>query len=198
MVVFTPFNVAVIVVVPELALVANPCGLITATFTLEELQTTCDETSRIVPSLKVPLATNSSEAPSAILGEFGKMAKEVRVAFVTCNVAEPACPANKAAIVELPGATPVTWPVVPGVLLTIATEGAEDVQDTADVRFCVLPSAKVPSAVKFVEISCGTVRFDGRTVIEVKAVDSTTTLAALLTPPMDAVIVASPADCPVA
>ena len=72
-----------IVVVPELTLLANPGALITATLTFEEVHTTCDETSRVVPSLKDPVATKYLEAPGARLVEFGVMANAVSVAFVT-------------------------------------------------------------------------------------------------------------------
>ena len=135
--------------------------------------------------------------PSVMLAEFGKTFNEVRVAFVTCKVVVPTCPANTADIVEVPGATPVALPFVPPALLTVATEAAEEVQVTADVRSCVLPSPNVPMAVKLVEICCGTLRFVGKTDIEFNADDSTTMLTVPLTPPMEAVMVASPADCPV-
>jgi hypothetical protein len=81
--VFTPFNEAVIVVVPELTLLARPWGLITATLTFEEIHAACDETSRVVPSLKDPLAMKYREPPRAMLAEFGVMASPVSVAFVT-------------------------------------------------------------------------------------------------------------------
>jgi hypothetical protein len=83
------------------------------------------------------------------------------------------------------------------VLLTIATEGDEDVHVTVDVRFCVVPSAKVPSAVKLVDICWGTEGLDGRMLIDFKADDPTKKLAALLIPPRDTVMTAVPADCPV-
>jgi hypothetical protein len=116
------------------------------------------------------------------------------VAFVTCNVAEPTCPANTAPIVEVPGVSPVTNPFKAPALLTVATEADEEVQDTADVRFWELPSAKLPIAFKPVDIWRGTIGFDGMIVIEVKADDSTKTLAVPLTAPTDAVMTAVPAD----
>jgi hypothetical protein len=82
-------------------------------------------------------------------------------------------------------------------LLTVATEGEDDVQVTAVVRFCVLLSANVPRAVKFVDICWGTEGLDGMIFIDVKANDSTKKLAVLLTPARDTVMIAVPADCPV-
>src|SRR5208283_3672424 len=46
-------------------------------------------------------------------------------------------------MVVLPAATPVARPA----LLMVATEGADEVQVADEVRFCLLPSLKVPVAV---------------------------------------------------
>jgi len=185
-------------VVPELTLVATPCELITAKFTFEELQAACEERFIVLPSLKVPVATKLCVLPRLIFGLPGEMPRETRVAFVTVNAAVPTCPANTAEIVDVPGAIPVATPLVPAALLTVAKEALEDVQVTADVKSCVLPSAKEPIAVNPVMICCGTLEGDGLTAIAVKAEDSTNTLDELVNPPMEAVMVAEPADCPVA
>lgn len=124
-----------------------------------------------------------------MLAELGKTAKALSVAFVTCSVVVPTVvappgAANRAVIVELPGATPVASPFVPPALLTVATEAAEDVQLTAEVRSWVLLGSppNIPIADKLVDIDSGTVGFDGSTDIEVKAADSTTMLAVPLIP----------------
>jgi hypothetical protein len=129
-----------------------------------------------------------------MLGEVGTMASAVSVAFVTCNVVEPTCPANTAPIVEVPGVSPVTIPFKPPALLTVATEADEEVQVTTVVRFCVDPSANLPNAVRFVDICWGTEGFDGEMSISFKADDSTIRLAVPLTAPTDAVMTAVPAD----
>jgi len=68
---------------------------------------------------------------------------EVKVS-VTVNEAEPLIVPDSAVMVVVPAATPVTNPVV---LLTVATEGADEVQVTSVVRFCVVPLLYVPVAV---------------------------------------------------
>jgi hypothetical protein len=127
------------------------------------------------------------------------MPRETRVKFVTVNAAVPTCPANTADIVDAPGAIPVAKPLVPATLLTVAKEALEDVQVTADVKSWVLPSANKPIAVNPVMICCGTVEGDGLTAMEFKApFDSTNRVELAVNPPMEAVMVAEPADCPVA
>ena len=53
-----------------------------------------------------------------------------------------------AVIVAVPAATPVTFPLEPAALLTVATEVADDVQTTIEVIVLWLPSEKFPIAVK--------------------------------------------------
>lgn len=194
----TPFSAAEIVVLPELALVARPWALITATFTFAELQAACVERFIVVPSSKVPVATKACVVPRVILGLVGEMLSETSVAFVTVSAIVPTCPANTAEMVDAPGATPVAKPLVPAALLTVATEAVEDVHVTADVKSWELPSANDPIAANPAMICCGMVKVDGLTVMEVKAADSTNTMEVPANPPMDAVMVAVPADCPVA
>jgi hypothetical protein len=60
---------------------------------------------------------------------------EVSTATVTVNVAEPLIAPEMAEMVAAPGATLVARPV----LLTVETEGDEEVQAAVVVRFCVVP-----------------------------------------------------------
>ena len=92
---------------------------------------------RTDPSLKVPFARNCSEAPTLIVGFAGPTAIECRVAFVTVRVVVPLSPLNTAVIVVVPGATPVTTPLLSFVLLIVATDGEDEVHVTAEVRFRV-------------------------------------------------------------
>src|SRR2546422_6121807 len=72
---------------------------------------------------------------------------DVIVAFVTVMLALPTIPFKRAVTVVDPGVIAVSTPrnVLP--LLTVATEGDEEVHFTAPVTFCVVPSANVPVAV---------------------------------------------------
>lgn len=80
----------------------------------------------------------------------------------------------------------------------VAIEDGEDVQVTADVRFWLLPSANIAVAWNWTWVVAGVVAAVGVTLIDVKAEDSTTRFALPLRPPLCAVIVTLPADCPVA
>src|SRR5437868_13615164 len=72
---------------------------------------------------------------------------DVIVAFVTVMLALPTIPFKRAVTVVDPGVIAVSTPrnVLP--LLTVATEGDEEVHFTAPVTFCVVPSANVPVAI---------------------------------------------------
>lgn len=89
MVAVTPFMLAVIVVVPVPAVLANPVLLIVATFTLEDVQVTWVVRFSLVPSLKLPMAVNCWELPRARLASLGVTVMEVRAALVTVNDAVP-------------------------------------------------------------------------------------------------------------
>ncbi len=174
---------AVMVVVPVAAVLAMPLAEIVATFTLEELQVTCVVRISVVPSLKLPVATKGWELPKGILASLGVTVMETKVAFVTVKDAVPTWPENSAVIVASPGTSPIAKPWLPGVSLTVATVMGDAVHDTELVRFCVLPSANTPVAVKGMPVCCATVAVAGVIWIEVRGADSTTRLAAPLTEP---------------
>lgn len=100
-------------------------------------------------------------------------------------------------MVAAPGAIPVANPLAPAASLTVATDIGEEVHDTEFVRFWVLPSANVPSALNCVPVCCATVALAGVICTEVRGEDSTTKLAAPLTEPCCAVMDAVPGDWPV-
>lgn len=149
-------------------------------------------------SVKVPCAANSWDDPKAIEGLLGVTAIEVRVAVVTVRFVVPLIPANAAETVVLPGATPFATPALSAELLTVATDGVEEVQVTADVRSNCWPSLNVPVAVSWVSMVAGSFRPCGVILIETRFDPSTTTDAAgAVTVPIFAMIDAVPADCPV-
>ena len=100
----------------------------------------------MVPSEKVPVAVRCSGLRWAMEGFVGVTTIEVRTAEVTVTVVAPDTPAKVALIVALPTPLPVTSPWLGAVLLTAATDGAEETQVTNAVRFWVVPSEKSPVA----------------------------------------------------
>ena len=149
-------------------------------------------------SENVPVAVNCWVSSRAIVGSAGVTAIEVRVALVTASVAFPLGPANSAVMNALPGETPVASPLVGEALLIVAIEAGDEVQVTEPVRFCVLLSANMPTALNCVPVCSATVALGGETCMDFRVDDATTTAAVPLTDPCCAVMVAVPADWPVA
>ena len=81
------------------------------------------------------MAVNCNCWPAAIEGLAGVTAMETRVAAVTVRLVEPLIDPEVALIMVLPAATAVARPA-----LTVATEGALEVQAAELVRFWWLPS----------------------------------------------------------
>lgn len=107
----------------------------------------------------------------------------VRAADVTVTVVVPETPAKVALIVALPAALPVTRPWLGAVLLTAATEAAEEAHVTNGVRFSVVPSEKSPVAVSCWFVPAAIETLGGVIVIEVSAADVTVRVVAPDTPP---------------
>src|ERR1700731_4277597 len=108
------------------------------------------------PWVKLPVAVNCCVEPRLMLGFAGVTAIETRVAFVTVRFALSLKPWNAAAIVVVPIETPVATPSLLGTLLIVATEGADDVHLTTEVRSSVLLSRNTPVAVNGSWIVSGT------------------------------------------
>ena len=90
----------------------------------------------MLPSVKVPIAENCSVVCFAIDALPGVTAKATMVAAVTLTLAVPVtepCDANTRAV---PFFIPESSPLP----LTLAMDGAEEVQLTDPVKSCVLPS----------------------------------------------------------
>ena len=119
-------EVAVMVAVPAATAVARPLPLTVATDVLDELQVTCVVTSRLVPSEYAPEAANCCVTPTGMLGLTGVTEMEDRVAEVTVRVVLPEIVPEAAVMVAVPAAKAVAKPV----LLTVATDGLEEVQVT--------------------------------------------------------------------
>ena len=139
-------EVALMVAVPAATAVARPLLLTVATDVLDELQVTCVVTSRLVPSEYTPEAANCRVTPTGMLGLTGVTDMEDRVAEVTVRVVlpeiVPEVTVMVAVMVAVPGATVVARPL----LLTVATDGLEELQVTCVVISKLVPSEYTPEA----------------------------------------------------
>ena len=132
-------DVAVIVVEPAATAVANPLEpaalLMLATDAVDEFQVTDVVRFCVELSEYVPVAVNCCDAPCAMVGLAGVIARDTSVAAVTVSVAVPDTPPDVAVIVVEPAATEVALPLEPAALLIAATVAIDELQDTAVVRF---------------------------------------------------------------
>ncbi len=124
----------------------------------------------------------------------GVTAMEVRVAAVTVKVVLPAILPKAAVIVAFPAAAPAARPL----LSTVAADVLDELQVTCAVISWVVPPEYVPNAVNCWVFPAGTLGLAGETAMEVRvaAVTVKVVLPAML--PKVAVIVAFPAELPVA
>src|SRR5580704_14625666 len=127
---------AVILVIPVACAVARPVLLIVATLVLDEFHVTSPVISVVVPSVNVPIALNCPVPSERIEALFGVTAIDARFAIVTLTLVVPLRLSNAAVRVTVPGATPVTSPV----LETVASLVSEEDQSTVLVIVFVVPS----------------------------------------------------------
>ena len=124
--------VAEIMVVPGLALVASPCEPdvlpITATVADEEAHVTDVVMFAVDPSVYSPVAVNCSEPPVGMDGLCGLISMAARITFVTVRLLDPATVPKVALMTVLPLPVLVALPLLPGVLLTVAKLGADELQ----------------------------------------------------------------------
>jgi hypothetical protein len=145
-----------------------------------------------VPSEKIPKAVNGTLVPLARERPAGVTAIEVSTADVTVTAVVPDTPPRVAVIVALPAPIPVTRPWLPGALLTVASDGAEETQVTNAVRFWVVPSEKSPVAMSCSLLPSAMEELGGVIVIPVSTAAVTVTVVVPDTPASVAVIVAFP------
>src|SRR5207248_492435 len=98
-------------------------------------------------------------------------------------------------IVVVPTVAALARPAEPAALEIDATVGVAELQATASVRSCVLPSVKVPVAVNWREVPLAIVGVVGVTAIETSVAAVT---VSVVVPPMVAEIVVAPTATPVA
>jgi len=114
-------------------------------------------------------------------------------------LALPTIPFKRAVTVVDPGVIAVSTPrnVLP--LLTVATEGDEEVHFTAPVTFCVVPSANVPVAVSCSKVCAAMLPLLGSVIFRLTSGDEVTSrVLDPLTLPRAALIVVVPGPLPVA
>jgi hypothetical protein len=133
-------EVAVTVALPMFFAVAKPLGVSDITEVLEEFQETVRVMSCMVPSEKLPVAVNCCKVPRGTSGFEGVTVMDRKVAPVTVNVALPTMLPDVAWMVEVPGASAVARPCVPGELLIVATLVETELHVADDVRFLLLLS----------------------------------------------------------
>ena len=117
-----------------------------ATFHAATLVRSC-----VLLSLKVPIALSCRLVPKTKDELVGEIAIAVRIGFVTTRFVEATTDPEAAVTVVPPVASPVAKPPP----LTVATPGADDVQLTRPVTFCVLPSVKVAKALNCCVVPSG-------------------------------------------
>jgi hypothetical protein len=127
-----PPRVAVIVIEPGAIATKRPVvEPIWATVVSEDDQVTRLVMFRVLPSLNVPVATNVSLVPGAMLPFAGVIEMEFRFAAFTVKEVLPVTPPKIAEIVALPTFLAVARPLV----VMEATEPADDLQVETPVTF---------------------------------------------------------------
>lgn len=138
----SPFIVAVTLVLPLPDVVARPPPVIVTMLEFADAQIAEAVTSRVVPSENLPIAVNCWFAPDGSTGLCGLRVAPKSSGAGTMRLTVALMLPELAVIVVEPGATEVASPVEP----IVATDGADELQDTVVVRSSVPPSARMPMA----------------------------------------------------
>jgi hypothetical protein len=102
--------------------------LIVATVAEEEAQFAVVVMFGVDPSVYSPVAVNCSVPPIGVDGLWGVISMVARSAVVTVRLPDPATPPRVALRTVAPLPELVATPLLPGVLLTVATPGTEELQ----------------------------------------------------------------------
>ena len=160
-----------------------------ATVAADELQWLFSVMSCVLPSLKVPVATNCCVLPAAAVGATGVTAREARVPVPTVRVVLPVTPEAVAEIVAVPPFLPCASPEP----RSDAILGLDDFHETPLRLLAVLPSLNVPLALNLIEVPRSIRGFAGLTVMETRYAVETVSPVDPLTAPKTALIVLLPA-----
>lgn len=164
-------DVAMIFALPTLTACARPELPIVIVAGTLELQVTDDVRLLELPSLKFPSALNCCDVPFGSDAPIGLTAIESKIAELTVSFVEPLMLPDAALMVVLPWAIAVANPPA----LIVATAAVEEVQVTALVTSCMLPSLKVPAAANCCICPAAMEGFAGATAIDTRAAGFTVT-----------------------
>ena len=144
------------------------------------------------------MAVNCCVVPSTIVAVGGLIAIDTSAAGFTTSVAVPLTVPELIPIVVVPVPAVLTCPIVPAVLLIVATVATVELQCPLCVRSCVVPSVNVPVAVNGCVVPSGIVAVGGLIVIDASATAVTVSTVDPLTVPDVALTVAVPVPtfCP--
>lgn len=144
--------------------------------------------SWVLPSLKVPVATNCWTLPAGAVTVAGVTASETRVPLPTVKVVVPVTPDADAEIVTVPAFLPCAIPVE----RIEAMFGLEDFQ-VSPLRFeATLPSLNVPVAVNLITVLLEILGLAGFMVMETSWEVETVRVVEPLTEPKSALMVVAP------
>ena len=180
------------VAVPAAMQFACPATLgafaIVATGAEDELQWLFRVMSCVLPSLNVPVATNSCVPPAAAVGATGVSASDTSVPVPIVRVVLPLTPDAVAVIVTVPPFLPCAIPVE----RIDARFGFVDLHETPARFVATLPSLNVPVAVNLIVVPLAMRGVAGLTVIDTRWAVVTVSVVEPLTDPNTAVMVVLP------
>ncbi len=130
----------------------------------------------VLPSEKVPVATNCIVVPGAIDAVNGEIEIAPNAAVVTVKVALEEMLPEVAVTVDEPIPVAIASPKVPFALIA-TSDGLPDVHCTDAVRFCMLPSVKVPVAASCTLVPSANDALAGDTASEASAAALTVKVA---------------------
>jgi hypothetical protein len=130
----------------------------------------------VLPSENVPVAMNCVVVPGAIDAVNGEIEIARNAALVTVTVALEEMPPEVAVTVAEPTPVAIASPKVPFALIATSDE-LPDVHCTDAVRFCVLPSVKVPVAASCTLVPSASAALAGDTASEASAAALTVKVA---------------------
>jgi hypothetical protein len=188
----SPAKNVVIVALPGMMPVASPLlptiSLTVAIDAGDDVHSADCVRSCVLPSAKVPMALNCASVCCATLALAGVIWSEASADDSTTTMLAPLTEPCCAVMVAAPADCPVTWPAV----FTLATLLADDVQVTALVIVCVLPSLNVPVALTPMVDAGARTALGGVTEIETSVTELTVSCVEAVTPSSAALMLATP------
>ena len=187
-----PPELAPIFEVPAATQLANPATLgafaTVATGADDELQWLFNVMSCVLPSLKVPVATNCCVLPAAAVGAVGVSASETSVPVPMVRLVLPVIPDAEAEMTTVPLFLPWAIPVE----RIEARFGFDDFHEMPARFVATLPSLKLPVALYLIDVPFAILAPAGVTAMDTRCAVVTVSVVVPLTDPDVAVMVAVP------